>query len=255
MGFLDREQKLRQEQEVAQRIQEAEKARLAMIAVTQNRLAMQAMEDDKKWGPEDDAKIVDLLSHLPKFDLLSYLHLVKKHTGYDNYYCFYTRGPGIGRRNPELVDKLWEFNIKTDVYESRGTKHPNEMFCGTGAKPKITSYGGFLNLFSTEQFIFEPQEPGIGICFVKSGTRKVGSYSRQDPLYSFHTHEFEETETTSQFVFVRLLSPATAFITGNGQRIPIASIEALDNALEDGFKHYHVKKERHESEVYRDIGG
>lgn len=255
MGFIDKEQGLRQTELAVEQIKQTEQTRLTSVAAKRDALEMQAREEDRRRGPEDDATIVDLLNHLPPINFSSYLYLVEKYTGYNSRYCFYTRGPGIGMRNPELVHKIWEFSLKPDGYECYGTKHPKEMFCGTGAKPKIINYGGFLNLIPTEQFISEPQEPGIGICFEKSETRKISSCSRPDPIYSFHTREFETSETTSQLVFVRLLLPATAFITGSGQSVPITSMEVLDNAIEEGFNHCHTKRERYESEVYRDIAG
>lgn len=255
MGFIDKEQRLRQTEFVAEQVKQAEQTKLGAAAARQLAIQMQTEEEDRRHGPEDNAKIAELLGNLPKFAIPSYLDLVKKYTGYSSYLRFYTRDKEFGKMDQELEHKLWEFAVRTNDYLCRGTINPSEMFCGTGVKPKIISYGGFMNLIPTEQFISEPQEPGIGICFEKKNERIIDNYTRPDSTYSFHIREFEISETTTQFVFARLLAPATAFVTGSGQKIPITSMEVLDNAIEEGFKHYHVGKVRQEREIYRDIAG
>lgn len=260
MGFLDQEQRLRQTELAAEQVKQAEKTRLAIAAGKQLAIQMQTEEEDRRHGPEDNAKIEDLLDNLSGSGLHfpAYLGLVQKHTGYSSILRFYTRDKNFRQIDRGLTDKLGGFGINFEGgYEARyyrDTMHPGTMFCGTGIRPKIICFGGFMNLIPTNQFISEPQEPGIGICFEKKDERVIGRYSRPDS-YSILTQEFERSETTTQFVFARLLPPATAFITGSGQRIPITSMEVLDNALEEGFKHYHVGKERQEREIYRDIAG
>lgn len=249
MGFIDQEQRLKQTEFATGQVKQAEQARLAVTAARQLAIRMKTEEEDRKHGPEDNAKISELLGNLPRFDIPDYIELVKKHTGYSSSLRFYTRDEEFVKIDQGLNDRLSEFGFRNfkNGKEPGGfysgsyfkTIHPKGMFCGQNIKPR--------NWFFNPP-LAEPQEPGIGIVFEKDiSTRRIGTKAK-DKTVIFSTDWYTEIlEATSHLVFVRLLAPDLVYITGSRQRrIPIESIEVLDNAIEEGFNHYFIKKERKE---------
>lgn len=240
MAFLDKEIAFQRRQEL-ERQAEIESARVA--TETQD-VAQRLLDEEKSHATEDNKAIIALLDSLPEMNLQEYLRVVARHTGHAARLVLYTRlalypsdeRERLLKQDQELNDKLSGKGIslwvqvprneydgdpeKISAYFPPSMLHPEKEFCGDDIHPN--------NWFSS---ITEPQEPGIGIHF-----NRMVRQSEQQLNFSQGMKI-----TTYSSVYVRLVTPATALITGSGERAEFTSLEAFDQALERGFKNKHEK--------------
>lgn len=239
MGFLDQEVALQRKQEL-ERQAKIERNRIASEAQT---TAQRLLDEDKSHATEYNKAIVTLLDSLPDLNLSEYLGLVAKHTKYSPRLVLYTRlalydqstQKRLLEEDSELRDKLSSKGINPWVpisvdgegggtyYNPLPTSHPKNMFCEDDISPRK----GFFS-----EPIKEPQGPGIGIHFenpVSHHTQGLG----------YHT---VRSTTTYRDVYIRLIAPAIAIITGSGERIGLTSLEIFDQALERGFRKTHLRR-------------
>lgn len=226
MGFLDQEAELLKRQEL-ERQAELQRPKIESGA----ELASQkTLEEDRLHAALEDNKIViALLDNLPEMNLGEYVKIVARHTGYHPSFAlystlgYYSNEEGKLEKDSGLNDKL---QLKGIRFRSR--VHPKEIFFGNDVHPRVT---GFRFLLPYEKPLSEPQEPGIGISFTKYlETRYVRSENGHG---SYEQHNMN-------MVYVRLLAPRTAVITGNGSRLSVTSLEVFDNALMEGFRNPHL---------------
>lgn len=247
MGFLEQAERLRQ----AQRQEEQTKIELRRRQEAEKQVEQEALEKDKKYAPEDNRVICELISNLPEFNIQAYMEVVKKQTGYQGWPFLYTRDESL--TDPELTEKLLKVGLRPrwtsylvltdsdcggfDVEYRLGTIHPSKMFHGYDVKPQIGSWFSRTNLA-------EPQEPGIGLYFWKLVEKTSEPLSRNSYL----------SITITDNVFVRFVLPARAIITGDGRSINVTSLEVFDDALEQGFMFPHRTRIGYPQPIQTHIG-
>lgn len=243
MGFLDQEVAFQREQEL-EREAAVERTRIAKEAQV---AAQRLLDEDKAHASEDNKAIIALLDNLPEMNLQEYLSIVARHTGHTPRLVLYTRlalyssdeRERLLKQDQELNDKLsgkgvnlWvrvprnEYDGDTEkrsVYFPPSMLHPEKKFCGDDIHPN--------NWFLSP--ITEPQEPGIGIHFQRTVRQREKHLNSNQGMIV----------TTFSNLYLRLIAPATAIITGSGNRVKFTSLEAFDQALEHGFR-AHLREDR-----------
>lgn len=247
MGFLDSERRLqkkleREEQAAAARFKRENEEREARL---------RTLAEDKTLAPQDNKTVASLLSSLPAIDFREYLDIVKRNTGFDPSLVLYTRLAVFDEieriklmaQDRKLTDELNKKGImptpivnsgdgelaQSVYYKPIPTIHPSKLFCGDDVNIKVWKFPFLIPLFLT---LTEPRQPGIGLSFTKQV--KLQDKASDKPEYDFRR------EITYKKVYVRFTEPASAVITGNGNKFKVPSLEAFDNRLAKAFKHPHI---------------
>lgn len=244
MGFLDQEVELLKKLELDRQVG----LQRVLIGSAAQLASQRALEEDQSHAPEDNKAIVALLDSLSEMSLGEYLDIVTRHSGYEHQVVLYSRMAYFSdstahykNNYEELTDGLKKVGIDSTWFvpnteggecapagRTEGLKvlHPATIFRGDDVHPRIARFR-FLPPWS--ESLSEPQEPGIGLAF----SRKVGTRTLDEGS------GYRNYEEVYKAVYVRLVAPATAVITGNGSMLSITSLQDFDNALVEGFKNPH----------------
>lgn len=238
MGFIDRE---------------TESKKLLQIRLEQIQGCPEEAKAKKKAQEEEPRNFSNLLESLPKINFKDYLKLVSTYTDHDNLVVAYM--------NSDYWDQIREGigALKlTPAY-----KYPTDRrYCGDTPFKVISS-----NDPSDRRL--EPNEPGIGIRFSKLLDETHSSQAFRGGYTAITAFAYSR-------VYVRLVAPATAFVTSYRmqrvipsatdfsavpwiQKVEVTDLKALDDAMEKAFEvpvRYTVTEEKHiyDHREYRPFG-